>query len=217
MKHLAFRRRFVRAEIFEEFLSKVHMDPNSGCWLWTAGLVDGYGTFWDKSEGKRKAKRAHRISYEHFKGDIPSGKQIDHLCRLRCCVNPHHLEAVTQLENVQRGNAGKHLRERTHCPSGHEYTEDNTRIKQRSDGRHERVCRECCRIRAREDARQKAAVRPKKAKPVITHCPKGHEYTERNSLMVKVGRYTCRACRECRRLQSQKTNKRNRQQTLGNP
>lgn len=70
------------------------------------------------------AKAAHRMAYEHFKGPIPDGLYIDHLCRVRCCVNPDHLEAVSNRENILRGvGAGAiHARQKS-CPLGHPYTQ----------------------------------------------------------------------------------------------
>jgi len=87
---------------------------------------------------------AHRYAYESVKGQIPHGLVIDHLCRNRLCVNPNHLEPVTNLENLQRG-LGYALQNgmRTACIHGHEYTHQNTYVSPRGDTR----CRECARIR----------------------------------------------------------------------
>ena len=83
------------------------------CWVWHAAVGDdGYGVF----RMKGKLYKAHRASYVLFKGPVPAGLHIDHLCRNRQCVNPEHLEAVTQTVNNQRAAAAK-----THCPSGHDY------------------------------------------------------------------------------------------------
>lgn len=79
-----------------------------------------------KVGGSRLAVHAHRLAYEAVKGPIPAGLQIDHLCRVRNCVNPDHLEAVTQQENVRRGRVGENTRSKTHCPQGHPYDEANT-------------------------------------------------------------------------------------------
>lgn len=89
----------------DRFMSHVSPEPNSGCWLWTAsGGSGGYGSF---SIGRARANlMAHRVSYEMFRGPIPEGLHIDHLCRVRCCVNPAHLEPVTPRENVNRGIGG---------------------------------------------------------------------------------------------------------------
>src|SRR6266568_5486930 len=100
------------------FWAKV--DRSGACWLWTAHVgEDGYGTF--SLDGHHQ--RAHRIAWVLLRGPIPEGLQIDHLCRVRACVNPDHLEPVTQRENILRGEGISALcARRTHCPQGHEYT-----------------------------------------------------------------------------------------------
>lgn len=105
----------------DRFWDKVSPEPNSGCWIWT-GFVNagGYGHF---SEGYDNFY-AHRWAYEHFKGAIPAGLHLDHRCRVRCCVNPEHLDPVTPAENTLRAvrlefGGGQHRH--THCPKGHEY------------------------------------------------------------------------------------------------
>lgn len=130
----------------------VHAEPNTGCWLWTGFLNDGgYG---HASVNRRKTK-AHRASYEHYKGPIPTGLHIDHLCRQRCCVNPDHLEAVTQQENIRRGEAGKYQTIRTSCPRGHSYSAapaSSTRLRGQK-----RWCRTCARVANKaSEARRRA-------------------------------------------------------------
>lgn len=104
-------------------MAKVLVDEND-CWLWQASLLhNGYAQF----NTRGPSHLAHRWSYEHFIGLIPQGFVLDHLCRVRHCVNPHHLEAVTQRENLLRGDGfiGRQARQ-THCVHGHEYTPENT-------------------------------------------------------------------------------------------
>lgn len=128
----------------DRLMAKVQPVPWSGCWLWT-GYIDqlDYGQF----AFGGKVKKAHRVSYELHRGPIPLGLEIDHLCRVRCCVNPDHLEAVTRSENIRRGTGPDLLRVSrraraatvTHCPQGHPYDEANTKwISQ-----YKRACRAC--------------------------------------------------------------------------
>lgn len=109
-----------------------------GCWLWT-GPLDA------QSYGRHGAPLAHRVVYELLVGPIPKGLTLDHLCRVRSCVNPDHLEPVTHAENVRRGKAGEvngdRQRNLTHCKRGHEYTPESTG----RDHRGHRFCRECVR------------------------------------------------------------------------
>ncbi len=95
----------------ERFLAKVTIGQNSGCWIWTASIgQEGYGRFGIKSleTGKFRIIEAHRVSYELFIGPILNGLELDHLCRVRACVNPAHLEPVTHKENCRRGETGQH-------------------------------------------------------------------------------------------------------------
>ncbi len=125
----------------QRFWAKVN--KTDGCWEWTGVTVNGYGRFLFTTG---KTVRAHRFAYELLVGPIPDGLQLDHLCRNRSCVNPVHLEPVTQQENLRRGNPGKHWSDRTHCDYEHPYDEANTIM--RSNGT--RVCRECGRRRMKE-------------------------------------------------------------------
>lgn len=126
--------------IESRFESKYIPEPNSGCWIWIAGIDRcGYGKF---AVGKESL--AHRASYRLYKGEIPEGLEIDHKCRVRCCVNPNHLEAVTHTENIKRGEyAATHRnRVKTHCMRGHELSGYNV-IHKKWKGGFRRNCRKC--------------------------------------------------------------------------
>jgi hypothetical protein len=123
----------------DRFWPKVAKTEDCWVWLGAADPTAGYGNFWD---GERVVK-AHRWSYEAAYGAIPDGLHLDHLCRNRICVRPDHLEPVTLLENLQRGDnshRGRWQRERTHCPAGHEYSDTNTWINPKNGARYCRTC-----------------------------------------------------------------------------
>lgn len=117
----------------------------NGCHLWLGSLDrDGYGRY--------SGKAAHRLAWEPVHGPVPAGLQLDHLCRVRRCVNPAHLELVTARENLLRSpwtlasiNAAKE-----ECPSGHPYSEANT-YRYPQGTRSCRICRQE-RAKARREA-----------------------------------------------------------------
>jgi hypothetical protein len=96
---------------------------SSPCWVWQKALTEkGYGR--SKIPGFRRTMRVHRATYELYVGPIPEGLTIDHLCRIKSCCNPDHLEAVTAIENCRRAPPPVRA-ERTHCSEGHELTPEN--------------------------------------------------------------------------------------------
>ena len=137
-------------------------------WLWQ-GAKDkkGYGMSWN---GK-KYRRAHLVFFEHFKGDIPEGLEVDHLCRVRNCVNPEHLEAVTHAENIRRGQTGIVNRSKTHCTKGHAYTPENTFIH-----RQRRQCKTCRRQRRNEWGKQNREHLNAKRRKNFATCPNAADF-----------------------------------------
>jgi len=131
MKRWDLRTAFNRAK---KRLDKYSMpEPNSGCVLWIGAIMkNGYGV----SSFDSKSVLAHRLAYQIHIGSIPEGLQIDHTCRVRCCVNPYHLEPVTCAENLRRG-VGQLPHEL--CRRGHPLTPEN--LKWKSNGkRHCKIC-----------------------------------------------------------------------------
>lgn len=111
-------------------------EPNSGCWLWLGHLKgNGYGTLAVKDGEEWRTQHAHIASYETFVGPVPDGHDLDHKCRLRCCINPGHLEPVTRSINLARSPLMNRQRHKTHCPAGHPYSGTNSR--------GQRICRPC--------------------------------------------------------------------------
>jgi len=102
----------------KRFYKYIERITESGCWIWT-GFVspDGYGRF----RMEESSRLAHRCSYVLHRGPIPDGLEINHICGIRSCVNPDHLEAVTHQENVDKSIRIK----KTHCHNGHPLSGDN--------------------------------------------------------------------------------------------
>lgn len=136
-------------QLAERFWPKV--DKDDDCWYWI-GAIDshGYGSIRDGSH----QRGAHRVAYELLRGAIPEGLQIDHLCENRSCVNPDHLEAVTQAENVRRSAASEPRRA---CPQGHPYSGDN--LLDYPSGRRCRICKAGTRRRSTRRHRRAALER----------------------------------------------------------
>ena len=125
----------------ERFWAKVARGDRDACWLWQGSRTSGgYGHV---KVGRRFAV-SHRVAYEMMRGPIPEGLQIDHLCRVRACVNPWHLEPVTFTENMRRGEGwGGRNHRATACPKGHPYDEANTLWMSASYRGPYRRCRKC--------------------------------------------------------------------------
>lgn len=151
----------------ERFFKLVEKQP-SGCWLWKGASVQGTrgGRYAVLSRGGEQ-KLAHRWVYEQAHGPIPEGLVLDHLCRNTLCVNPDHLEPVTNQENTLRGVISEvqttRFEARTHCKRGHEMTEENTRLQRtRPKGRfnpdgtpYEFVARRCRACESEQNRRQR--------------------------------------------------------------
>ena len=135
--------------------SAPHLGP---CWLWMASDDGyGYGACWFE----KRMTKAHIVTYRLLVGEVPSGLQLDHLCRVRRCVRPSHLEPVTSRENTLRGDAGLHKKVVTHCTQGHEYALHAYEIPSRPGIRYCQACnieRSRCRRARKKEPRMEQLV-----------------------------------------------------------
>jgi hypothetical protein len=140
----------------DRFGHNVSPEPNSGCWLWTS-TINQYGYGRVHLPGRRQPS-AHRVAYEMDRGAIPNGLQIDHLCRVRCCCNPDHLEPVTAAENIRRAfrlSPRRFVFEDGFCINGH-------RLAEEVNYRHPRgsmICRKCKRLANLRAQKKSRAIR----------------------------------------------------------
>lgn len=121
---------------------RIKRDEKTSCWLWTGCICEGYG----HAKLGGLVRKVHRIIYEAVNGKVKDGMVLDHLCRVRHCCNPEHLEEVTQQENFDRGNGTLHQTQKTTCPKGHLYDKENTYVTKKG----QRMCRACHMLKERE-------------------------------------------------------------------
>ena len=121
----------------EKRLARLTNKSESGCWIWLGGKQSsGHGKI--RIDGK--THQVHRVAFELARGRVPAGLVLDHTCKNPSCINPKHLEPVTQRVNLLRGNTIPALHAaKTHCPCGHPYSGDNLCI----NNRGQRVCKAC--------------------------------------------------------------------------
>lgn len=144
----------LKVATIQRFNEQIMPVTESGCILWIGNcLPKGYGHF----SMNYKKIYPHRFAYELERGPIPKGMTIDHLCRVRCCVNVNHMEVVTRGENTLRGESVSGINSRkTHCIRGHEFIGDN--IITYKTGKACRTCVNAGRRRRAADRRQKQDV-----------------------------------------------------------
>lgn len=195
----------------------------TGCleWIGTRNAA-GYGQFYINK--KRGTVLAHRYSYERIRGVIPTGLVLDHLCRNPKCVNPDHLEAVTQYENQRRGVHRNQFSDITHCKRGHPLSGKDLYV-YRGKQRHCRACQRIRETKTRENLRNASPKKPcacgcgeltaatfiekHNFKIKKTHCIRGHEMSGDNLYFHKNIRQ-CRACNtERNKMYSLKRRERN--------
>lgn len=155
-------REYPKQDLLTRMMSSIKVDPETGCWIWQKGLHKaGYAKVKIRDRAIRQDLGGHVVLYELMRGKVPEGLELDHLCRVRACVNPYHMEAVTHRVNMLRSPicpAAINAR-RTHCVNGHEFTQENTYLRAlRSStvgAKRGRMCITCRDARARARYRRK--------------------------------------------------------------
>lgn len=186
----------------ERIQQRVIPDTVTGCWLWTGGKT-GVGYAEARWNG-RTVGNLHRPIYQAIKGTIPDDAVLDHLCRVRHCLNPDHLEVTTHRVNILRGTGGSARNAtKTHCPNGHPYDIQQGGV---------RGCRQCRNAyymeryyRTRILKGYSSGDRWHSQRVPVTHCKRGHEFTPENT---RVWGGTHRACITCGRAASRAGSKR---------
>lgn len=171
-------------ELPKNIREKIWVNPETGCWEWIGSLTAPNGYAQIGINGDKIV--VHNLVYELLIGKMDDGLEPDHICLIKRCVNPEHIEPVTHSENVKR--AQSLLPKKTHCPSGHEYVGDNLYVNPNTEFKH---CRKC--QSERNDARalkQRGYI----GRRIITHCPSGHEYNKENTHIRSTGGKVCRIC-----------------------
>lgn len=190
----------------QRFWSKVTVNPDSGCWEWTAAKDrDGYAMF-RTPDGMR---RGHRVAYLTLVGPIDA-ETLNHDCAVRHCVNPNTDHAATPMSSVDNVRDGK--RRVTRCPQGHPYDEANTMLV--GPEKNRRACRRCYNDRSAEYWRTTRSAAEKSARRASGYrggydetatCRHGHPRTEENTYTAPNGYRSCKACRNDRSRGARRT------------
>lgn len=133
-----------RPTLRKRFDARWILAEETGCWMWTGPLdKGGYGAF-QIGHNPRLEKLAHRAAWKVYRGEIPPKMCIDHICRVRSCVNPDHMRLVTRAQNTMENSLSVQARNaaKTHCSKGHPFSGANLVIRNYT-GRPERECRTC--------------------------------------------------------------------------
>lgn len=161
----------VNRKLLTRFFSRVRIDPavtfkGVPCWLWTGSTLSGYGRF----SVKGATENAHRIAFGMFVYVLLPRRYADHLCRNRICVNPVHVDDVTNRINILRGEGmGARNARKTHCIHGHEFTPENTYTCPNTTYRECKTCMEL-----RNERLKQARQLNKQPRKTRTHCKHGH-------------------------------------------
>ena len=164
------------------------------CWEWTGHKLIDYGACnggYGMCRFNGRNRLVHKVMYERFIGQVPEGKELDHICRNRACCNPYHLDAVPHRINVLRGIspfAEKALQ--THCINGHAFTTENTFLHPNGG----RQCRQCHRDCFNRRYREKMNALGKVLRNERTHFKCGHLLVDENIIKRSNGYKVCRAC-----------------------
>ncbi len=168
------------------------------CLVWTAPSSGKYAMVWDPDRGATGDNvQVHRVTYQMLVGPIQG--ELDHLCRVKKCASPAHLEDVSSRENKRR-----HMLTRKHvdplpddpdtCLQGHKLTAENTTY-ERANGQGARRCLTCIRERAWRSRHDEEPPPYRGRNSVKTHCPKNHPYDEKNTYInPHTGGRVCRTC-----------------------
>lgn len=168
-----------------------HVDSIDECWVWTGTRNrQGYGQFRDG-----RMVKAHRWIWEYHNGPIPEELELDHLCRIRACVNPAHLEPVTHRDNSRRTMKGL-------CRRSHPLEGPDADVRVGKGGA--RVCRACVRITTTA-ARRRDGV-PQRTLASDTHCVAGHPWAPENTYWTRHSSRQCRACANEKMKQAYRAN-----------
>lgn len=179
----------------ERLERKIERIPEAGCWVWI-GDCDGNGYGRISAQTGVPRRSAHRLVYELLVGPVPEGLELDHLCRVRCCVNPAHLEPVTHAENLRRSAIARRqtgLDRKTECKRGHPLSVDNTYV----DPAGKRYCKTCRseHMRTHKKKHRQVAIERTNYESLKTHCPQGHPYSVENTVFNSKGGRVCKTCK----------------------